>query len=439
MFRQTDIAILCPIRHEALSELRLVLAQLAEELAQGGAVICDQLTENHFMRWVILESAEGIDGHRYEPQLLLSSNIDGDPQVYLSGLIQVDSLLIQKIYQCCKGFPDYDAAMGEPPVSDILAYWQSYTHVSNAFYVGALGRSRQTIKREAQLVAALQAEIDHQQISEEGLAHQSAISVRESLQKYVRKQPEFEWALLPESSGRWQDILAYFGIGIALLIVVGLVATAFWLPLFILIGAWLLGIRYLEEQDDEARIENWQHHYDHVANVAVEEDHVQQNPMTSITEIKPGRLRLWTLRAVLSLINFSAKYIFIRGNLGGISTIHFARWLIIDEGRRLLFLSNYDGSWAQYLGDFVDRASRGLTAIWSNTRGFPKTRWLVFDGARHVQKFKSYARASQLPTQFWYTGYRRLSIANINNNSHIRAGLLGDMDREAAEAWLRRF
>ena len=54
---------------------------------------------------------------------------------------------------------------------------------------------------------------------------------------------------------------------------------------------------------------------------------------------------------------------------------------MIDNGRRLLFLSNFDGSWENYLDDFIDKASIGLTGVWSNTLKFPRTYFLVLGGA----------------------------------------------------------
>ena len=71
----------------------------------------------------------------------------------------------------------------------------------------------------------------------------------------------------------------------------------------------------------------------------------------------------------------------LAGSLGGITSIHFGRWVLIDEGkpaRRLVFMSDYDGSWESYLGEFVDRAAEGLSAVWSNTEDFPPTTLLVF-------------------------------------------------------------
>jgi hypothetical protein len=123
----------------------------------------------------------------------------------------------------------------------------------------------------------------------------------------------------------------------------------------------------------------------------------------------------------------------------GIPSIHFARWVIVDEGRRLIFFSNFDGSWENYLGDFIDKAAPGLTSVWSNCVGFPRTKGLSGGGATDEQKFKAYSRASQIPTQVWYSAYKWLSVPNINNNTRIRLGLYGEMDRAEAEEWLRRF
>ncbi len=123
----------------------------------------------------------------------------------------------------------------------------------------------------------------------------------------------------------------------------------------------------------------------------------------------------------------------------GIPSIHFAHWSLIDEGRRLLFLSNFDGSWGNYLDDFIDKASPGLTGIWSNTIDFPPTRFLVLDGARNGPRFKSFARDKQTLTRVWYSAYPNLTVQNIDNNSAIREDLFTTLDETAVRSWLWRF
>ena len=163
--------------------------------------------------------------------------------------------------------------------------------------------------------------------------------------------------------------------------------------------------------------------------------------------MKPGWLRFLTLRSVLFVINLVARFIATQGDLGGIVTIHFARWVILNPPGatrpRLLFLSNYDGTWENYLSEFIDRASDGLTAVWSNTqlaadRGFPDTYWLFLGGgSRDEQRFKNYARLSQQTGGIWYSAYSSLSMKHITNNREIRLGLLNPAVNAAD--WLRRF
>jgi hypothetical protein len=169
-----------------------------------------------------------------------------------------------------------------------------------------------------------------------------------------------------------------------------------------------------------------------IAELTVREDRVVQNQLTNVVQIKPSWFRRVMVRAVLWAIDLLGRLVFVRGALGGIPSIHFARWVILSRGR-LLFMSNFDGSWENYLGDFIDKAAVGLTAVWSNTIGCPPAKFLVLDGARDEQRFKAWVRENQLVTQVWYSAYRDLSVENINNNTRIRLGLI-DPDTAATEA-----
>ncbi len=179
---------------------------------------------------------------------------------------------------------------------------------------------------------------------------------------------------------------------------------------------------------------------DHVRELVEREDFVRivQNHMASITTVKPGVFRRVTLRVVLWLVNLFARTA-DKGKLSGIPSIHFAHWSLIDKGRRLFFVSNFDGSWENYLDDFIDKASPGLTAVWSNTVGFPRTNWLVKDGARDGSRFKANARDKQTYTNDWYSAYKQLTVQTIDNNSSIREDLFTSLDEKTARDWLRRF
>jgi len=158
----------------------------------------------------------------------------------------------------------------------------------------------------------------------------------------------------------------------------------------------------------------------------------RQNHLASLTRVKPGLFRIWLLRATLFVINLLSRFWFNRGELGGIPTILSARWVLIDGGRRLLFLDNYGGAWDSYLNEFIDMtAVKGLNAIWSNTfvkaqgqyYGFPATRFFFWGGAQAERPFKAYVRESQIETVAWYGAYPTLSVVNINDNSQLRQSL----------------
>ena len=102
-----------------------------------------------------------------------------------------------------------------------------------------------------------------------------------------------------------------------------------------------------------------------------------------------------------------------------------------------MFCSNFDGSWESYLGDFIDKASVGLTGIWSNTVGFPRARWLIFDGATNEALFKNWTRNHQIETQFWFSAYPMLTVRNINRSSAVCVGLAPG--RRDVVRWLRLF
>ncbi len=158
-----------------------------------------------------------------------------------------------------------------------------------------------------------------------------------------------------------------------------------------------------------------------------------QNHLASLTLVKPGVVHGIALRGTLFLINLLSRFWFNVGTLGDIPTILSARWVLIDNGRRLLFLDNYGGAWDSYLNEFIDMAAvKGLNAIWTNTYvegeagarcSFPETRFYFWMGAQDEQPFKAYVRESQIETIMWYSAYPTLSVVNINTSTAIRQSL----------------
>ena len=166
--------------------------------------------------------------------------------------------------------------------------------------------------------------------------------------------------------------------------------------------------------------------------------------MISLVDIrKPVPLFRFSLRLWLRLITLAGRVIYTEGRLGDAPGIHFGHWHIVDEGRRLLFCSNYDGKWGGYLDDFINGASRGLNAIWhcttllprpaarpgdpavAHARDFPPTRLGLWRGVKCEQWFKAFARDSMVPHLFRFEAYP-MSLQSIERATALREALAGE-------------
>jgi hypothetical protein len=169
--------------------------------------------------------------------------------------------------------------------------------------------------------------------------------------------------------------------------------------------------------------------------LAVLEDYDVTNQFSAMGPWKPGWLRALIVPPILWIINLTAHTIYTKGRLTRIHTIHFARWVYLDNRTRLLFASVYDGSLESYNEDFINKVSIGLNIVFGNGVGYPRTAWLVGKGAKDEQKFKYFLRRHELPTDVWYNAHAGLTAFDLLRNSTIRNGLekISLSKREARE------
>ena len=164
-----------------------------------------------------------------------------------------------------------------------------------------------------------------------------------------------------------------------------------------------------------------------------------QNLLAAMSVMKPGWFRRRVLKLAFAIAAQDAHTIFRVGFLREIGVIHFARWALIPGTDRLMFWSNFSDGWESYLEDFIMKAGDGLTAIWSNTRGFPKTSFLIRGGAADGDRFRRWARRQQYAVSFWYSAYPEIRMTRIRRNAAIREGLSGAVTRAEAENWVAMF
>lgn len=177
----------------------------------------------------------------------------------------------------------------------------------------------------------------------------------------------------------------------------------------------------------------------------------QTSHMISVTDVRPlgpfGVLpSTLILRLMLWGISVLSNTLFTRGLLGRAAGIHFGHWRLIDGGRRLLFCSNFEGSFGGYLDEFIAGAYQGANLIWrwtelrprraamSNLPGqmpqpgvpqpgqWPPTRLGFLRGCKYEQRFKAYARASQVPHLYRFAAYARSNL-DIDRATRLRDAL----------------
>jgi Dyp-type peroxidase family len=166
-----------------------------------------------------------------------------------------------------------------------------------------------------------------------------------------------------------------------------------------------------------------------------------QGLLAAISTIKPGHFRRdFILRFAFWFILGNVGRHSRPGFLGPIGVIHFARWFRLPGTDKLFFWSNYDGAWESYVEDFIQLAHDGVTAIWSNTRDFPRTHNLFGDGASDGDRLRRWTRNQMYPPLFWYSAYPKLTLTRIRTNAAIRLGLASARtDDDDAENWLSCF
>ena len=192
-------------------------------------------------------------------------------------------------------------------------------------------------------------------------------------------------------------------------------------PVFIVAAPlYFLWLRTLEESEPEniPRPERG-----HVERLALQEDQLVTNQFNVFGLVKPGLFRNYTIRFLLWVLDYTARHIYNRGYLTRIRTIHFARWVLLDDNQRVFFASNYDGSLDSYMDDFINKVGWGLNLVFSNGVGYPRSRWLIKGGAKFEGKYKKTLRRNQLPVETWYKAYPDLTAFEIAQNTRIRKGL----------------
>ena len=369
-----------------------------------------ELTGVHFARLFALDPVPLPNGDETQARLMLMSDVDVSLERHLAELAGRAGAALDPLLRCCEGYPE------DADERTRLAYLHAHTEDAAATYVNTVGRSVAQVQLEQQLRDAIETYLDEHRDELSRLA--AAVDVRAAILELVGAdddlRPALERAAPPELGFRLRECAHMLAVPLALLALSPAIVAG--LPPYAVL------LRYHETHDvPDARVPT----AEHVAELAALEDHVVQNPFTAVGAVKPGPFRRLTASTVLWLASYATRHVFNDGNLVGVKTIHFARWVFLDDRKQLVFTSNYDGSLESYMDDFIDKLAWGLNAVFSNGVGYPRTSWLLRQGARDEPRFKNFLRVHQAPTQVWYSAYPELTARNLQNNALLRAGAVG--------------
>src|ERR1700704_3031652 len=122
----------------------------------------------------------------------------------------------------------------------------------------------------------------------------------------------------------------------------------------------------------------------------------------------------------------------------GLKIIHFARWIIIkrsqwpagDRGKPkiahdyMLFCSNFNGTWDQYIDAFADGIPSGLDLVWFSSTRYPHS--------IPISPFKGYIRENQIDTDYYYNSVPGAAQRDVKSALRIRRAILALMEKQAS-------
>ena len=435
MTPQSSFMIQATIVPEREAELRRLLASMNSQPGRldplNSLVPFARLQRLHFARFVILDdetlddiTVYGLPRVNYPKYLVLLGDVDGAADAFLVELTKAGGDGLRRIFSHCKEYK---------PDVDLLVWIKAQSVSPAANYVNWVGRTVLQVREEEALRQSMESFL---QENEAWLGAMTPRDVRDSLLKFVAaEQRAGHIPLTPEEptplGWRLRNFLNFLGMP-ALVLLLAIITLPL-LPFFV--AFFLIQLRRLERSDPEIAPRVDPAHADLLSSL---EDHDVTNQFSAMGSLKPGLFRRLTITVVLGAIDYTAKHIFNRGRLARVTTIHFARWVFLDGSKRVIFASNYDGSLESYMDDFINKVGFGLNVVFSNGLGYPRTNWLILDGAKDEQRFKDYLRRHQVPTQVWYNAHPGLTALDRRRNSLIREGLeQPSMSEDEIQEWLQ--
>jgi hypothetical protein len=133
-----------------------------------------------------------------------------------------------------------------------------------------------------------------------------------------------------------------------------------------------------------------------------------------------------------------------------LSLIHYARWVIIMPNQfprlssqqpaedvkyaYMIFFSNFNGSWNQYVDSFSSAIPAGLNLFWFGSIKYPRSVPML--------SFHHYITSNQVWTDYYYNAYPMASSNDVKSAKRVRSSLLAfipDTQTASPEEFLQKY
>lgn len=408
---QQDLTVVIPLGNSNVNALKKRLETIRDSVIQK---LREQSPSTHFARWVVVENPN--PEYLVEPHLLFTSNFDTDTndrdaalQMYLEEFVAAVGEVTEPIWNFCQDYQPNTVFNS----AKFLPFLRKYSYQTRFFYRNFPDKSvkviqvSQTIRKAVDQVFSDDFEVNLDLISEQQISRLQAYVKEHHPECLNLRLEDFRPNLIAQNSidqSRWWHGVLEFLVGVI---------------------RWIRSYNQrnkLSETETRALRKFYQQKRKEIAKT---EDKIIQNLLKNQNEltifVPLKRIRSY-FRVILN-ITLSQVFRAHVAKLQGLTTIHFARWVILDKQEfhkrnYLLFESNYDGSWDSYIDDFIQFLTLGMNMIWGNCVEHP------IGGCQDVHYFKEYIRKYQFPAQIFYCAYPDLNVKNIDANLRLSAAVL---------------
>jgi len=425
------------VAQEKLEEVNVLLESLREELVTRRRLYQEKIPSTFFISWLTLPAQKYAAEELLPARIILLTSYVGRRNNHIQELAVFLSDQIDKVFSFSEEYP-----AGEMDEQSIVRFLKRKS-IPQTFYSGFKFIRTEDVAHERLLKAAIFDFLTRQK-QEAGFVQQSPLQIKEKIEAFVNSRDDLREASKRISSLQKDKVamlvpLGIFGV-VMLTSLVFLVLGIFWDSIVFQIGAWILPVFlfilaglfvWLRINENNPHIANEEVSDDWIREIVLRERNRVVNEMTVIAPLKKGLVRRVFLAVTLRLISLVGYFAYI-------PTVHTARWLQMDRGKRLVFIANFDNISEAYAHDFVDsdNRSRNMAVIFSHAAGFPATKWLVKKGYNHRSEYMKGVRAHQKITQFWYAFNTDLSVENLKTNRKVKEGLFKKMEDKEIRQWL---